>query len=465
MKATIHVKTRQNNFYLYDMNNKELLYVHPVIFELSKFMVNENEVISIEEIKNSTEKRYSIDEINYYKSKYLFLKKNGYFNEYNVKNRFVTSISESLVKDYIKSLNNIVFEVTDACNLKCKYCGYGEMYFDHDKREGKHLNISKTKKFMEFIISIVKFLNQYLKERKIFYRITTNGTLLKKNIKFLSENNFIISVSIDGNEKHNIYRTFHSGKNSFSVLLNNLVYLQENYPEYFEKNVSFLTVLHDKNSIKEVNDFLYSTFKKNSRFSPLDNAGINPNKYLEFIEMYKDISKEIVDVGRTINLDFLKDDPLGFSLALFMFERLAPINFEKYEDLNSKNIKLLLPGGSCLPFEKKLFLTVNGKILVCERINQEYVMGTWNDYGFSLDEKYISSFYSNIYERLVKQCSVCYKAEYCKQCFFQIDNLLDNYCPSFSNKIDFEKYISYYINLLENNKQLYPEIINKILIK
>jgi len=33
----------------------------------------------------------------------------------------------------LANLRQITFEVIDACNLKCKYCGYGEFYNDYDK--------------------------------------------------------------------------------------------------------------------------------------------------------------------------------------------------------------------------------------------------------------------------------------------------------------------------------------------
>jgi uncharacterized protein len=39
----------------------------------------------------------------------------------------------------LANLHQLVFEVTDACNLKCKYCAYGEFYEDYDRRENKIL--------------------------------------------------------------------------------------------------------------------------------------------------------------------------------------------------------------------------------------------------------------------------------------------------------------------------------------
>ncbi len=50
-------------------------------------------------------------------------------------------------KDIINSISNtsqVVFEVTDMCNLKCKYCVYGEFYEDFDNRQNSKLDIDKA---------------------------------------------------------------------------------------------------------------------------------------------------------------------------------------------------------------------------------------------------------------------------------------------------------------------------------
>lgn len=47
-------------------------------------------------------------------------------------------------KDIITSLVNLrqlTFEVTDVCNFKCRYCGYGDMYYGHDDRKGDNMPI------------------------------------------------------------------------------------------------------------------------------------------------------------------------------------------------------------------------------------------------------------------------------------------------------------------------------------
>ena len=48
-------------------------------------------------------------------------------------------ISSEDIRYQLANLRQITFEVTDACNLKCKYCGYGYFYYDHHKRENKKI--------------------------------------------------------------------------------------------------------------------------------------------------------------------------------------------------------------------------------------------------------------------------------------------------------------------------------------
>jgi len=54
-------------------------------------------------------------------------------------------LSSKKIIHTLANLNQLVFEVTDGCNLKCKYCAYGEFYDDYDKREDKTLSAEKEK--------------------------------------------------------------------------------------------------------------------------------------------------------------------------------------------------------------------------------------------------------------------------------------------------------------------------------
>ena len=44
-------------------------------------------------------------------------------------------ISPMEIEYNLMNLKQLIFEVTDACNLRCKYCGYADLYEGYDQRE------------------------------------------------------------------------------------------------------------------------------------------------------------------------------------------------------------------------------------------------------------------------------------------------------------------------------------------
>lgn len=58
--------------------------------------------------------------------------------------RFV-EINKEGIEYNLSNLQQLVFEVTDACNLWCKYCGYGGLYEGYDKRGGFKITFSQSK--------------------------------------------------------------------------------------------------------------------------------------------------------------------------------------------------------------------------------------------------------------------------------------------------------------------------------
>ena len=94
-------------------------------------------------------------------------------------------ITSEHVLSNLANLPQLVFEVTDACNLKCKYCAYGEFYSDFDKREDNMLSVSKA-------IRLIDYLNQYWNSErntsaKSFMYISFYGGEPLMNFNFIKE--------------------------------------------------------------------------------------------------------------------------------------------------------------------------------------------------------------------------------------------------------------------------------------
>ena len=117
-------------------------------------------------------------------------------------------------EDVKRSLSNrpqLTFEITDACNLRCEYCGYGKSYSDYDERKSTRLSPQRAKVLLDYLRSLwgselnishnqnvyisfyggeplvnvpfIKEIVSYLEEpdfpsRSFTFNMTTNGILL-----------------------------------------------------------------------------------------------------------------------------------------------------------------------------------------------------------------------------------------------------------------------------------------------
>jgi uncharacterized protein len=224
------------------------------------------------------------------------------------------------------NLKQLVFEVTDACNLKCKYCAYAELYERYDERKNKYLSFNKAKLLIDYLVDLwknnssasfiqpltisfyggeplmnyklIKEIVDYTESigninRKIFFSMTTNAVLLDKYMDYLVEKEFRLLISLDGDEYGQSYRVNADGKNSFNKVMKNVKLLQTKFPDYFEKYVSFNSVLHNRNNVERTYHFIKKEFSKEPMISTLSDSGIRKDKIDEFWHTYQNMASSI----------------------------------------------------------------------------------------------------------------------------------------------------------------------------
>ena len=78
-----------------------------------------------------------------------------------------------------------------------------------------------------FVKTIVEYLKKMETETKLSFRfvMTTNGVLLHKYMDYLSQHNFILTISIDGDKYSNSYRLFKDNTESFDKVFNEVLLL------------------------------------------------------------------------------------------------------------------------------------------------------------------------------------------------------------------------------------------------
>ena len=63
-------------------------------------------------------------------------------------------ITSEDVRRCLSNSPQLTFEITDACNLKCEYCGYGKFYSDYDERKSTRLSPQRAKALLDYLGSL-----------------------------------------------------------------------------------------------------------------------------------------------------------------------------------------------------------------------------------------------------------------------------------------------------------------------
>ncbi|MDL2257345.1 radical SAM peptide maturase [Bacteroidales bacterium OttesenSCG-928-I14] len=412
-------------------------------------------------------------------------------------------LSAKNVEYSLANTSQITFEVTDACNLNCTYCGYGKFYSDHDARENKKLlsqqailfldylkqlwESSLNKSYqnniyisfyggepllnMDFIKEVVHYINKEIKcsTRTFTFSMTTNAILLHKYMDYLVENKFNLLISLDGDEYNTSYRVDHAGNPSFCKIINNVDILKQKYPEYFDLRVNFNAVLHNRNSVESIYSFIKGRYNKIPSIGELNNMGIRPEMKKEFLETYRNSYESLrqSEHYEEIEKDMFIQSGTYQSVSTYLLQHSEFVYKDYNELLFGKREGYSIPTGTCLPFAKKVFVTVNGKILPCERIGHQFGLGQLTEKGVDLDFEAIAYKYNQYYAKVDKQCKACFNKKACIQCIFNLPDI-DNekvVCHGFMSKKNFEAYQSQQLAFLANHPEDYHRIMTEVIVK
>jgi len=500
------ISSKKRNRYLYDRNLRKMILCHPVLYHILNICAQGQdpikwfEGIKNEEIDIDGYGTISRSEAQYYLRKYLVLKENGYFRDPLESNRFELQLNAEDVRESLANTRQLTFEITEQCCLKCKYCAYGEFYADYNPREDKNIDSDAAIRLVDYLVELwnsplnhsheqniyigfyggeplmnfpfIQEMVSYIEKLKPFHNrftfsMTTNGVLLDKHTDFLAGHNFNLLISLDGDKNANRYRVFQNGKPSYRAVMKNILELKHKHPGYFEKKVNFNAVLHRGNSVQHIYDFFKENFGKHPGIQPLNTSGIAPEQEKTFWETYSNLEESLFKSEHypEIEQDMFIKLPTIQNLSNFIHSK-NDFSYDNYNDLFcSPGDQIRFPTGTCKPFSRKVFVTAAGKIIACERIGHDYTLGEVNKEGVFIDFQKIAGYYNSLYDKMRRQCSVCFNADNCNQCIFNLNLKAENpVCYGYMNMEIFMKHFSSCVDFLESKPRLYSKILNDIVV-
>jgi len=476
----IHKFETKTNKYIYDVNTNQILRVDDIIFKIIDFYGHYKE----DEIINKFKDKFDIDKIR--NSLYLIKK---YSNEKGLFSSFRPSKMEygkrgNLKKLYQYNLSQLTLNITENCNMRCKYCSYSGTYIYERKHSSKFMNFQIAKRGIDFLLNnsknkdrihfsfyggepllnfeVIKKCVEYINicniRKNHSFGITTNGTLLKNDIiKFFIDNDFMLLISLDGPiQRHDRYRIFKNGKGSFNVVINKLKEIREMDIDYFNQKVGFSTIIAPPyNDFENIFSFFKNNFSNSHRvhkigfvnkndttfFDKFDKNDLDAKKFLNFI--YNQYVNNVIKG----DLDTIKLHQNLIDKNLLLIHRRSMSNLGEKVGLN----------GCCLPGLRKIFVSPKGNFYICEKIGYSYLIGNIYE-GFNFDK--IFDLMDEYCKISIEHCTKCWAIRLCPACFVNAikNQKLDiqrkrEYCDS--NKSYINKLLEIYCTALERNPQAF----------
>lgn len=432
--------TTKANHYLYDTGTNKILSCSELEFKVLNYIINkEPDKIYELETEYSEEKiqeacetvKIAIVEENLLKISEFEM---TYFN------------SNALSDEVENNLEQITLELTEKCNLRCRYCLYENDYDNMRNHGTTDMTLETAKAAIDYIfnhsknrdkiaitfyggepllkLDLIKQCIEYVKgkntDKTVNYSFTTNLTLINEENAdyFGSIENLVILCSLDGpKDIHDSYRKDVHGAGSFDRAIRGLKLLIEAYRKYDRPmgaigiNMVFTPPFKNEKMDK------IQAFIKDLDWLPED-VQIRMTYPVEgSVEITSDdVEREseggiITTIGDWTLEKCLESDDKIFSDYAFV----DPLTNIHQRPMYKDSVKYIPFNGACIPGQRKLYVTTKGELTLCEKIGSGAVLGNVFD-GIDIDR--LEQIYVTDYcEKSSLYCKDCWAARLCKMCY------------------------------------------------
>lgn len=337
-------------------------------------------------------------------------------------------------------LHMLTLQVTQNCNLRCKYCIYSGSYMNR-VHNNKRMDFETAKKAidyyimhssqmkklrfgfyggepvleMELIQACVDYIHEKAFGREIEYNLTTNATMLNEKIlDFLVRNRFYLTISLDGPEViQNKNRIFAGdGRGTFDRVMESVTYITAHYPAYMDY-VHFNMVMNPEDGYQAASDF----FERDERVAGYDVTATEQNdvNYKESIKTSEDYYINRAYEQFKMIYSHFHDIENGSSPLVAGYFIGIKKNIADELKLDSFGLKTGHPGGPCVPGLQRLFVSADGKFYPCERVNETSEIMQIGDVDSGIDVKKAEKLL-NVGRVTENACKQCWAFRFCTSC-------------------------------------------------
>ncbi len=467
--------------YLYDTGTNRIFSCSDIEFDLLHNLMTMDIGEALDKTRSSCSPDEILDALNGIKS--MIEEKNILKTKRSF--RFGGAHFNKLEEFILNRLEMIQLEVTERCNLRCAYCVYNPHFTEKRNYGTRDMSqetafkaidhLARSSRFQKrvalifyggepllcfpLIKSCVQYARSVMPKKDLSFSITTNATLITPSIaSFFSEEGFGVHVSIDGPEYiHDKYRRDANGVGSFQRTISGLRMLFDAYgdkkdnitlsmvyaPPYSDEKINKIAELWDKYPWLPQKIGHNITYPQG--FHPLSTSSqtnINNKRDYSLIEWVKKRFSEDYQKG-------YQPRPIASSIVEKEMARLVQ------RKIFSEPPEIYYLNGCCVPSARKQFVSVDGTLMLCERVGMAPEIG---DIETGIDVEKVKKIYVEDYAReSFPFCSECWAVQICSLCYVhtfykgRIDiELKKRHCSAMQERT--LKFLILYCQLLEVNE-------------
>lgn len=342
---------------------------------------------------------------------------------------------------YEGGLQQLILELTQACNLRCRYCSYSEYYPRQRPYTSKSLAFATARKAIDHFLDhtgdtelpsigfyggepllrfdllrqCVDYARSVRGDAPLAFTITTNGTVLTPEmVVYLASRSVTLLVSLDGPPScHDANRVFPDGRPTSAQVFGALDMIKRVDGQYYREKVGIVSIIA---------------------------SNTDPEEYAEFIAAHGDLvanSVLMVNFVSEVATDYWKKNPPTLEWcqsleslrwryyksivldnppadrvlqSLFQLDLLKIYRRAIHKSL-SESIGL---NGCCVPGTRRLYVDCDGRYHMCERINNSLPIG---DVDRGLDFDRITQLVDKYRSASEGECCKCWMVRLCSLCF------------------------------------------------
>lgn len=325
-----------------------------------------------------------------------------------------------------------VIEITQRCNLRCRYCCYSGNYKSRRVHNNCDISWEILRDCVNFIKTHVDSDEPYItvcfyggeallarqkitwlidelainSDIKFHFSISTNGVLLTDDIIdwICSIPNLKLTVTLDGDKiLHDCNRVTKSGNGSYDVIMNNLRRFKERRPKEYEDRLVFISTMRSIFDLERLSNYWQNNHViANKRPVRISQIMTNFSKG-EKISLKE---ADLVDVyDKALKRHLLGEE----SILTDELKRLINI-IERREFFKLPNRQKFV---TCCHAPYSCFITAQGMLYICERFCQNLDVGNIET-GF--DQSKCNDLVEHFTERKNLYCSGCWAKRLCRIC-------------------------------------------------